>query len=211
MSQLPERPLPPLPKGISAYAVKVALERSIAGRIRTTWEVSATGGMFPPPVPRLGGPAFLRIGSSKTDPHGERCTLDPAIRAYGLGLADYFVAALADLGATMTKTAQDFSARAGMAPSKAQLVLNSTIYDAGLEGPTLWHGILSLWLLNAEPTKSTVVVYSIDAGIVGLLKPMYVSAPKPHQGLYLVIDNLAIFDDEVCAFFRNQLGYLERL
>ena len=212
MSLLPPRLLPPLPKGVTAYQAKVTLERSIAGRLRTTWAVSVTAGMFPPPVPRWGSPAFTPIGNSKTDPQGERWVLDHTVKAYGLGLVDYFVADLAGLGAAMTEAAQNQAAAAGLARSKAQLTLDSTIYDSGRENPTLWYGTLSLWLPNADPAKSTGAVFSIDAGIIGTLKPMYVSAPAPHRGLHLVTDNLnARFTDDVRALFRHQLGYLERL
>jgi hypothetical protein len=211
MNQLPDRVLPSFPKGVSAYEAKVVVGRSIAGRLRTTWEVSVTGGMFPPPVPRWGNPPFTRIGNSRTDPQGDRCTLDPSVRAYGLGLIDYLVTDLAALGAAMTEAAQNQAAAAGVARSRAQLTLDSTIYDGG-EHPVLWHGTLSLWLPNAEPSRSTGSVFSIDAGIIGTLKPMYISAPVPHQGLHLVTDNLnAIFSADVRSFFRNQLGYLERL
>jgi hypothetical protein len=154
----------------------------------------------------------MLIGNSKTDPQGERCVFDHTVKAYGLGLVDYFVADLADLGAAMTEAAQNQAEVAGLAQSKAQLTLDATVYDSGRKNPALWHSTLSLRLPNADTAKPTGAVFSIDAGIMGTLEPMYISAPAPHRGLHLVTDKLnARFADEVRALFRHQLGYLEEL
>jgi hypothetical protein len=191
--------------------VKITLERSAKRtRLVTTRAVSGTDGQFPPAIPRLGNPAWTRIGDSTNDPEGDKCPFDPAIRAYGLGLADYFADdLLSDLGPAMLADALRFAAQAGLTPARARLELECTI--CGMTSPSLWLGSLSVWLPQVNQTQPLGCAFSIRAGTLGLREPMTVVAPPPHLGLLAVIDGLnSVYLEPARDFFRNQMGYTEQ-
>jgi hypothetical protein len=109
----------------------------------------------------------------------------------------------------MLTDALSLACEQGLNLARAELRFCSTLYDAGEPGPSLWVGDLSIWLSHGVRSNRHSV-FSIGAGLMGLLSPMIVVAPAPHVGLAAITDELnARYTERVSDFFRGQLGYTE--
>ena len=199
-----------MPAGVGAYEIEITLARRGAGKLSHTFSVKVTD-QFPSPHPRLIATAWIKIADSLRDPEGlEAAALSGEIRAYGLGLEDYFWEDLRDhLAPDMLGEALALAREQNLNLPRAELRFCSTLYAGGGSGPSLWLGDLSIWL-SAGSRANRRCVFSIQAGLMGLLAPMSISAPLPHAGMAAITDELnARYTKRVRDFFRDQLGYVE--